>query len=334
VMREQSFYGHGKVLLTGEYFILDGARALALPTQLGQKLNVKFRQSSDPKLFWKSFDSNGVCWYEATFEFWHFNCLDNDSTETQILQTLLRQARKQNVHFLRDEVDIFVETQLEFPLSWGLGSSSTLVYNIAQWAYVSPFELLQKTLGGSGYDIACAQSLGPITYELKNNGPRWEKQNFNPLFKDNLYFVYLNQKQDTQQSISHYRNLNVVEKEKIIDQINNITEKMLSCLSLKEFEDLVFEHENLLSMSLGLSRAYDKYFQDYWGAIKSLGAWGGDFVLATSDMGEAMTLDYFKRRGFETVIPYQQLISCGEETFNNAINFMPREFNEISTLRH
>ena len=52
-MREQSFYGQGKVLLTGEYFILDGARGLALPTQLGQKLNVKFRQSNDPKLLFR-----------------------------------------------------------------------------------------------------------------------------------------------------------------------------------------------------------------------------------------------------------------------------------------
>ena len=53
------------------------------------------------------------------------------------------------------------------------------------------FELLQKTFGGSGYDIACAQSLGPITYEVQSRGPRWEASEFNPHFRDNLYFVYL-----------------------------------------------------------------------------------------------------------------------------------------------
>ncbi len=106
------------------------------------------------------------------------------SEETQAakdLQDILRQARSQNVHFLRDEADTIVETKLEFPLNWGLGSSSTLIYNIAQWAYVSPFELSSKTFGGSGYDIACAQSMGPIIYSSTTKGPVWKSVTFSPL---------------------------------------------------------------------------------------------------------------------------------------------------------
>jgi mevalonate kinase len=34
------FYSHGKLLITSEYAVLDGAKALALPTRLGQKLSV------------------------------------------------------------------------------------------------------------------------------------------------------------------------------------------------------------------------------------------------------------------------------------------------------
>jgi len=37
----QSFYGNGKLLLSAEYFVLDGAVALALPTKLGQSLHVQ-----------------------------------------------------------------------------------------------------------------------------------------------------------------------------------------------------------------------------------------------------------------------------------------------------
>ena len=163
--KNQYFFGHGKILLSGEYLVLDGALSLALPTKVGQSLSVKYSPSFSPTLTWKSFDVKGNCWFESKFEFWHFNCLDEKPTEEALfLQQILQQVRKQNSHFLRDGVDVKVETHLGFPLSWGLGSSSSLIYNIAQWAYISPFELLFKTHGGSGYDIACAQSDGPIAY--------------------------------------------------------------------------------------------------------------------------------------------------------------------------
>lgn len=331
-MREQYFYGHGKLLLTGEYFVLDGAKSIALPTNLGQTMSVKYKRSNDPKLHWKSFDSTGECWFEATYEFWSFNCLDNDSDDARALQEILIQARKQNVHFLRDEEDVYVETHLEFPLKWGLGSSSTLIYNIAQWAYISPFELLQQTFGGSGYDIACAQSKGPITYQLKSTGPRYEQQQFAPIFKENIYFIYLNKKQNTQTSIRRYKELHIPEREKITDQINIITEKMLKSIDIKEFEDLIFEHENLLSMALDLPRAKELHFQDFWGAIKSLGAWGGDFVLATSNMDEALTKDYFNRRGFDVVLNYNDIICQADDNLNSS--FLSSMTDDATELRN
>ena len=41
------------------------------------------------------------------------------------------------------------------------------------------------------------------------------------------------------------------------------------------------------------------------GTIKSLGAWGGDFVLAT---GDEEAQKYFKRKGYKTIIPFQDMI--------------------------
>lgn len=309
-MSEQYFYGHGKLLLTGEYFVLDGAKSIALPTKLGQKMHVKHRPSNDPKLYWKSFDINNNCWLETSFELWRFNCLDEKSEkeEIKILQAILRQARKQNIHFLREESDIYVETVLEFPLSWGLGSSSTLVYNIAQWAYISPFELQSKTFKGSGYDIACAQSMGPISYQVQSRGPHWETLSFSPTFKNQLYFVYLNKKQNSRDGIQQYRNTEIEKKQDIIDKLNSITEKLVNSIDLSEFEQNLFEHENVISQTLNLPRAYDTYFSDYWGAIKSLGAWGGDFVLATSNRSIEETKSYFKTRGFDTVLGFDELI--------------------------
>ena len=164
------FFGHGKLLLTGEYVVMEGAQALALPTMAGQSMSVRYEKSfSEPVLRWRSLDNKGHEWFSASYEFWSFNQVEGeDSKESQFLQKLLRQIRVQNKHFLRDEVDVHVETKLGFPREWGLGSSSTLIYNLAQWGYVSPFELLFKTSSGSGYDIACAQSEGPILYKNNN----------------------------------------------------------------------------------------------------------------------------------------------------------------------
>ena len=201
-MREQYFYGHGKLLITGEYFVLDGAEALALPTTVGQSMKVKYRHSYQPTLNWKSFDHAGNLWFESDFEFWHFNPIKKQNSETQTLLTeVLNAVRSQNPHFLRDDVDVMVETKIEFPLEWCLGSSSTFIYNIAQWGYVSPFELLKRSIGGSGYDVACAQAMGPLLYKRVDDKPQWESTAFNPSFKDQLFMVYLGQKQSSEKEV-------------------------------------------------------------------------------------------------------------------------------------
>lgn len=329
---EQFFYGHGKVLLTGEYLVLDGAEALALPTSVGQTMTIKHRHSYDPKLYWKSYDQGGREWFSATFEYWHFNCVDNTSEEAKILQQILKQARKQNIHFLRDEMDVFVETRLEFNLNWGLGSSSTLLYNIAQWAYVSPFELQMKTLGGSGYDIACAQAMGPIIYQMPQSKlPKWESVDFNPIFKENLFFIYLGKKQNTNDAIAKYRQLEIDDKEKLVQAVNRITRKILKTMDLGEFNELIFEHEQLMSSILGIEPIKQARFADYHlGEIKSLGAWGGDFALiSTTDAARAR--EYFLNRGIDIFISYDELILqtmlFQKEPFQNqshpyAANFM------------
>ena len=68
------FYSHGKLLLTGEYVVLDGAKALAVPTNKGQYLTVK--PIKERKLSWRSFDENNHVWFEDEF------LLDDLKTET------------------------------------------------------------------------------------------------------------------------------------------------------------------------------------------------------------------------------------------------------------
>ncbi len=293
---DQFFFGRGKLLLTGEYFVLDGATALALPVKVGQTLTVEYSQSYSPTLKWRSFDVNGRLWLESNFEFWKFNCLDDHlSKEVEFLQMILRQARKQNPHFLRDEVDVHVTTKLGFPLEWGLGSSSTLIYNIAQWAHIGPFELLFNTCGGSGYDIACAQSDGPILYEKQKSGPNWSPTKFNPPFADKLYFIYLGKKQDSQAGIKHY-NQSWPYPPESVNALSEITREILKANTLDEFNFLISAHEQLVAKYLKLKTVKSELFSDFWGEVKSLGAWGGDFVLATSEKNYKETKAYFEEK--------------------------------------
>jgi mevalonate kinase len=305
---DQYYYGHGKLLLTGEYFLLDGAKGLALPTTVGQSMGVRYSQSFDPKLTWKSFDVNGNLWLEGHFEFWHFNILDeNPAPELLFLQKLLRESRFQNKHFLRDGQDVYVETRLGFPLDWGLGSSSTLIYNVAQWAYVSPFELQFKTHGGSGYDIACAQSDGPIMYELSEQQPKWGPVSFYPKFHKDLFFVYLGAKKDSREAIDYFNSKRPFPKD-VVREVTALTREMLEVEDILSFENILSSHEKLLSSQLGLPSVKEERFPDFSGEVKSLGAWGGDFVLVTCQDGHEAAKEYFGKKGLDVVIPFEELI--------------------------
>lgn len=301
---QKEFYSNGKLLLSGEYAILDGALGLAVPTKYGQSLKVT-PTSFVGLLEWTSLDEKDNEWFRGSFNLEALTLISStDDVISNTLITLLSEAKSQNPEFLKNIDGLKVETYLSFPRLWGLGSSSTLINNIAQWAQVDAYRLLNNAFGGSGYDIACAQHNSPIFYQLKNNIPKVEEVPFNPSFKNSIYFVYLNQKQSSKTAIAAYREQEF-NKESLLEDISEITKKMATSSSLPMFESLMLEHEKILSKVLGLQTIKSKLFPDYPGALKSLGAWGGDFIMVT---GDQKTPSYFKAKGFETVISFSELV--------------------------
>ena len=299
----KSFYSNGKLLLTAEYGVLDGALALAIPTKYGQSLEI--RPSDSDGLSWESLDADGQIWFKGTFELGTFKIIaSSDKKIAQKLVQLLKWAKKLNPEFQVLAEGVKVTTKLTFPRNWGLGSSSTLINNMAQWADINPFELLNRTFGGSGYDIACAQHDTPILFQLKERQPSVEKISFNPSFKDKLYFIYLNRKQNSREAIVNYRKRNFDSNE-LAQELSKLTQYVLEAQTIPEIESLFAEHEELLSTVLKIQPIKERLFADYFGAIKSLGGWGGDFILAT---GNEKTPDYFKAKGFEVVIPYGDMV--------------------------
>lgn len=332
---KKPYYSNGKLLLTGEYLVLDGALSLAIPTQFGQSLMVE--TIDERKLIWKSLDKKGNIWFED-----EFNILDNisrpdsyrdirnDNDVSIRLLQILNATKQLNPDFLSIQNGFAVTTKLDFPQVWGLGSSSTLINNIAQWAEIDAYQLLKQTFGGSGYDIACAQHNVPITFQLKNEFTdeilkqvqndnkggkifrsaqndtvrEIRKVNFTPIFKDHLFFVHLNKKQNSRDGIAHY-NANKNNSVLAISEISDITSKMIKCFNLTDFETLITSHENIISKIIKQKPVKELLFNDYNGAIKSLGAWGGDFVLVT---GNVEMMDYFSNKGNHTIISYSEMI--------------------------
>ena len=297
----------GKLLLTGEYFVLDGALSLALPVRYGQTLQV-LPSEKPGRLTWTSRDADGTVWFQAEFALPGLVPLSSTDPKTaDILATVLKACRQQRPAFLSESTAFEVRTANEFPRAWGLGTSSTLIAAIAVWADVDPYPVLFDTFGGSGYDIACAYAPGPVLYHLEGQTPWIRTVVFEPVFAGQLYFVYLGKKQDSRAGIERYRE-RMKDNLARIGEVNDLTQAFLTADSLPAVEQVIREHENLIGEALGLVRAKDLYFNDFWGEIKSLGAWGGDFVLATSDRPEAETQTYFSSRGFFVFFPWREMV--------------------------
>ena len=297
--------------MTAEYFVLDGALALAVPTKAGQTFLFNQEEGLPPQIHWQSFDHLGQCWFEAIFAL-NGECLQTSDASTAARLTQIFRA----IHQLAGTpvfAPVRVEARLDFPRHWGLGSSSTLIAALAQWAGVDAFRLLDLTFGGSGYDIACAFAESPILYQRREHQGHWINFPFNPPFQEQLYFVGLGAKQNSREGIARYRARKPAADPRLLNTVNELTTDFLQANTLADFERCMNEHELLVSKTLDLPRVAAVYFPDYWGAVKSLGAWGGDFVMATSPTEYKETKQYFTERGYSDIFRYDEMVPGGSK---------------------
>ncbi|WP_343696522.1 GYDIA family GHMP kinase [Flavobacterium sp.] len=298
-----TFYSNGKLFISGEYLVLDGADAFALPTKFGQNLIVE--DSGNQIIEWKSYDYDNKLWFETSISF--DEVINNVNSEVETVKTtlinILHEAYVLNPEFIQKSNGYAITTNLTFPRNWGLGTSSTLINNIAQWTKINAFTLLRNSFGGSGYDIACAQNNTPIIYRIENNFV--EPVVFNPDFTKNIFFVYLNKKQNSKTAIHAYNKHKDQNLAKSVVENNKITKTILNAKSLNEFAHAIEKHEIHLSNILEIRTIKEIAFPDFNGTIKSLGAWGGDFVMVISKENPK---DYFVSRGYDTILSYDEMI--------------------------
>jgi mevalonate kinase len=305
-LKTGEFYSRGKFLLSGEYLVLHGAKALAVPLKFGQKMSVSELQGSGI-LRWETF-VRGELWYRATFQGPSFEIRESSHYQTgHYIQHLLNTAVHLNPHQDISSKSYLVRNDIGFNMNWGMGSSSSLLSNLAWWLNLDLFAFYRKIYHGSGFDVFCARSEGPVIYQLQDSHPVVEKTGLHPAVTEDLYFIYLGHKQDSQESVKKFREKHLDEIHSI-HEVSGITDAMISADNTGDFMKLMRTHEEILSGILELPIVRDEHFSDFPGELKSLGAWGGDFVMAASSESHESVKEYFTAKGHDVIFRWKDIV--------------------------
>ena len=298
----KTYHANGKLLLTGEYLVLKGALTLAIPTKLGQSLSVETRHGTS--LQWNAYKPDGL-WFSALLTSHLSPLTSTDPAKAEKLTQILKAVQELKPSSF--ESGLRFETHLDFHPEWGLGSSSTLISNLAQWAEVDPYLLLKNTVGGSGYDVACATASTPIFYRLDNEMPQVTPVAFDPPFAEQLYFVYQGKKQHSAKEVADFNaRMQRINLDGDIEAVTDISRTLPDVTTLIEFQRLLDCHEAILSHCLD-RQPVKQQFPDFEGSLKSLGAWGGDFLLAATNWSYDQVKVYFHSKGLDTIFKYHEL---------------------------
>lgn len=298
----QTYHANGKLLLTGEYLILHGAKGIALPLKVGQHLKVKDEKDSEI-LEWNATYNNHV-WFSCKLNPRDYSVLEtNDQEKAETLSRIFKTIRHLNPDF-QHKTGISFKTVLDGNPDWGFGSSSTLISLLAQYSGVDPFSLNELVFNGSGFDIACATVKGPIFYT--KNQPVLPVRLDYP-FSDQLFLVYSGKKMKTHSEVNAFLEKGKVSKQ-LIEEGSALADTFSICRDQKEFDSLIRRHEELIGHLIGKTPVKKEYFIDFQGEIKSLGAWGGDFYLVSSSLPFSEVHTYFGNKGLTILFHWKDLI--------------------------
>ncbi|WP_417427718.1 GYDIA family GHMP kinase [Halpernia sp.] len=302
-MISQTYFSPGKLLITSEYFVLDGALAFAVPTFLGQKMEVSEISDSKNLIIWNAFHENKE-WLNIKIDYKNWQILEGNIPDSAVfILNVFKNIRELNPDKFSTDSSYYFKTNLQFPSNFGLGSSSTLMNNLAKWAEINPFVLNEKSLGGSGYDIAIAAQNHAILFQNSDGKNNVETINFNPPFLDELVLIHLNQKQNSREGIELYKSKE--RSQSLINYFSELTEYIIKSSDIEEFSTFIEKHEIGVSHFLGLKTVKNLHFSDCPVFIKSLGAWGGDFVLSRKFPNYK---NYFANKNYFTVFDWKEIV--------------------------
>ena len=301
-----TLYAHGKLLISAEYMVMHGSTALAVPLQMGQSLNRLPSENRD-LFIWNAFYEKEK-WFHARIDPIRLKVLETSNPQKAgRLRRMLEACIELMPSFQKELFRWDVETVLEFSPAWGFGSSSTLTALLAEWAEINPLDLHFMIASGSGYDVACANAEGPILYKIRDGSPHYRHIRFHPPFSDRIYFAWLGHKQDTEKHLDQVTG-KIDPGYENIHRFSRLTEQMIAAADPVTFGKLIEEHEEALSGILEMERISAGRFSSLPGHVKSLGAWGGDFVMIVSGVSEKELFAYLRNRNIRVIFRYDDLV--------------------------
>lgn len=310
----KAFYAPGKVMLCGEYTVTIGQEALALPVQLGQWMRVwEFEMKDEWKLVWQSQAVDGQAWWNMSFSLEQFlvepDTLFQEFADDAIALNLLKLLQQLPMKTWTPGKSVRIETQLQFPREWGLGSSSTLCALLAQWAHADAQQIQKNVWGGSGYDVAIATVGKPLVYWIQHEEPQWAEWRLAADLSQNWWILMPGTKQNSRDSLNLVKErLQELQQEPfIMHQLKQIIDRIKMAEDVPTLEAGLEMYQAILGTMLELETPYQQWgWQPVRGGLcKWLGAWGGDMILVNenylSHLGDEVK-DWSKIRWNELVI--------------------------------
>jgi len=298
----KSYRANGKLLLTGEYLVLHGAKAIAIPLKVGQHMLVNVDHSSN-SIRWQALHQDQI-WFSSELNRFDFSVINtSDPEKSDLLARIFKTMKTLNPEF-QVESGTSIKTILESSPEWGFGSSSTLISLLAQWSGVDPFKMNDLVFNGSGFDIACATADGPIFYS-RNRSAMPVSLSYS--FSEQLFLVYSGQKKKTANEVTSFLNEKKVPDHQIAE-MTHLSDEFAACIEQTDFNQLIRMHEKSIGQIIRQVPVKEKFFADFDGEIKSLGAWGGDFMLVSSKITFQETRRYFENKGLKTLFKWDDLI--------------------------
>lgn len=288
----RSYFATGKILLAGEYAVLTGVEALALPVKAGQWLKVWEAPTQGlSKFIWEAREVNGSSWFHCRIDtdIMHITESSDEDVAHKLLH-LLQVIQELKPEFFTHKT-FRIETDCQFDRNWGLGTSSTLVKLLSDWSQTDGFLLQKRVFGGSGYDIAVAVTGKPLIYRLENEQPSWEPWTLDPALTEDWYLVFPGYKQDSRVSVKSLSDkLDQLKSDKMLQsQLDMMVQGIRKPVSKMMLEASLEMWQGMLAQILDLPRTYDDLgiTPVKGGICKWLGAWGGDILLVNKTMLDA-----------------------------------------------
>jgi mevalonate kinase len=294
-------------MLCGEYAVTIGVEALALPVSAGQWMHVWEFDSpaSQDRIIWEAKELGGETWLNEGFALPLVESVEDDSVERKTLLKLLMMAPKET---WKSGKSYRIETQLEFDRKSGLGSSSTLVSNFAQFAGLDAQRLQRKVFGGSGYDVAVGSVGRGLVFWKDGDENHWGPWSLNASLTENWFVVFLGEKQNSRASLNNVKERlqEIQQDDFMLHQLQQVAGAVKMAQQITMLEAGLEMWQALLGMSLGLETPYQQFgFQPVKGGLcKWLGAWGGDMLLVNQTF---LTTQSAQLKSY-TIQPWNQLV--------------------------